>query len=67
MRKGRNSRIAGLVGAGKTELVRRYSNNTVKTGEIYLNGKTFNTATVYGRFTGLALVPEERRKEGAYR
>lgn len=66
VRKGEIVAIAGLVGAGKTELCktlfgayRRWS------GQICLNGKCINPKNpTQAVKRGLALVPEERRKEG---
>jgi len=58
--------VAGLVGAGKTELCKALFGATkITTGEILINGnkvkiKNPNDAVRHG----IALVPEERRKEG---
>ncbi len=63
-----NSGIAGLAGAGKTELCKALfgaSKSRVQRGE--LNGQPWrprDPADSVGR--GLALVPEERRKEGIF-
>lgn len=65
-RKGEIVGIAGLVGAGKTELCKAlFGAIPLKTGEIYLNGKKLSIQQPYMAVSqGLALVPEERRKEG---
>ncbi|MBI9107902.1 MAG: sugar ABC transporter ATP-binding protein [Spirochaetales bacterium] len=58
--------ISGLVGAGKTELVKLLFGATRRhSGEVVLNGKSVapkNPAAAVK--DGLALVPEERRREG---
>lgn len=58
--------IAGLVGAGKTELCKTIFGAEKKIGgTIELKGKLINNKTPYHAVKrGLALVPEERRKEG---
>ncbi len=64
--KGEIIGIGGLVGGGKTELLKLLFGVTeLNSGEIYLNGKkvanTSPTKAIKNRF---ALVPEERRREG---
>lgn len=58
--------IAGLVGAGKTELCKAlFGAAKISEGEIILNGKKLKSKSPYDAVkNGLALVPEERRKEG---
>ncbi|WP_223589857.1 sugar ABC transporter ATP-binding protein [Neobacillus bataviensis] len=58
--------IAGLVGAGKTELCKAlFGAVKISAGEIILNGKKLKSKSPYDAVkNGLALVPEERRKEG---
>ncbi|WP_174733621.1 sugar ABC transporter ATP-binding protein [Mesobacillus harenae] len=58
--------LAGLVGAGKTELCKAlFGAEKVKSGEIFLRGKKLKINTPYDAVKqGMALVPEERRKEG---
>ncbi len=66
VRRGEIVGIAGLVGAGKTELCKTlFGAMKHSGGTINLNGKTLkvNDPTSAVR-QGLALVPEERRKEG---
>ncbi|MDO9087633.1 MAG: sugar ABC transporter ATP-binding protein [Anaerolineaceae bacterium] len=58
--------IAGLVGAGKTELCKTlFGALPIMSGEIELKNKKIKINTPYVAVSnGLALVPEERRKEG---
>lgn len=58
--------IAGLVGAGKTELCKTlFGALKQKSGNIKLNGKELKYKNPHGAVKcGFALVPEERRKEG---
>jgi ribose transport system ATP-binding protein len=64
--KGEVLGIAGLVGAGRTELVRLIAGvDTPTSGEIRINGKprTFR-APRDAIENGIALLPEERKKDG---
>ncbi len=58
--------ISGLVGAGKTELLKLlFGAARCDEGEILLNGKKVNSKTpAQAVKRGFALVPEERRREG---
>ncbi len=58
--------IAGLVGAGKTELCKTlFGVLPIESGEIKVEGKPTIIKTSHSAVKqGLALVPEERRKEG---
>ncbi|MFJ7746516.1 sugar ABC transporter ATP-binding protein [Peribacillus sp. NPDC097295] len=58
--------LAGLVGAGKTELCKAlFGHTSITTGEVVLNGRKLSLKTPHHAVKcGLALVPEERRKEG---
>lgn len=58
--------LAGLVGAGKTELCKTlFGVLPIESGEIHLNGKRLKiTSPDSAVKQGIALVPEERRKEG---
>lgn len=58
--------IAGLVGAGKTELCKTiFGDRKFVSGEIFINGDKVTNKTPYHAVkNGFALVPEERRKEG---
>lgn len=65
VRKGEIVGIAGLVGAGKTELCKTLFGGYQHTGEIRLNGKKLKCKNPEQAVkNGFALVPEERRKEG---
>ena len=58
--------VSGLVGAGKTELVKLLFGAAQRhDGEVKLNGKPVNPKTPSQAVkSGFALVPEERRREG---
>lgn len=58
--------IAGLVGAGKTELCKAlFGSTNITGGEVLLNGHKLKLKSPYDAVKkGIALVPEERRKEG---
>ncbi|WP_449813577.1 ATP-binding cassette domain-containing protein [Mesobacillus jeotgali] len=58
--------LAGLVGAGKTELCKAlFGAGRTKSGTVKLKGKILNLTSPHAAVkSGLALVPEERRKEG---
>lgn len=58
--------LAGLVGGGKTELCKLlFGEGSISNGEIILDGKKIKPKTPADAVKeGLALVPEERRKEG---
>lgn len=63
--KGEIVGIAGLVGAGKTELCKTLFGVYQHSGKITLNGKELRCkSSEQAVKNGLALVPEERRKEG---
>jgi D-xylose transport system ATP-binding protein len=67
LRKGEILGIAGLVGAGRTELVSAvfgsYPGSFV--GEVWLHGKKVDTTTPKKAIqAGLALVPEDRKQHG---
>ncbi|PKO01377.1 MAG: ABC transporter [Chloroflexi bacterium HGW-Chloroflexi-4] len=66
VRSGEIVGVTGLVGAGKTELCKTiFGSLKTKSGEIKLNGKKITIKSPFSAVThGLALVPEERRKEG---
>ncbi|POZ92981.1 ABC transporter [Petrotoga halophila DSM 16923] len=66
VREGEIIGLAGLVGAGKTELCKLiFGEGKIKEGEIRLKGKRINPkAPAEAVREGLVLVPEERRKEG---
>ena len=66
LRKGEILGVAGLVGAGRTELARAMLGiDKIDSGEVYLNGnkvtiKSFRDAIRLG----FALVPEDRKQQG---
>ncbi|PKM49948.1 MAG: ABC transporter [Firmicutes bacterium HGW-Firmicutes-7] len=66
VRAGEIIGLAGLVGGGKTELCKLlFGEGKVTEGEIILKGKKIKIKTpAQAVQEGLALVPEERRKEG---
>jgi hypothetical protein len=65
VRKGEILGIAGLVGAGKSELCKTLFGAYKSTGKIVLNGKELNLKNpALAVKNKIALVPEERRKEG---
>lgn len=66
VRAGEIVGVAGLVGAGKTELCKTiFGAKEQAAGEIFLKGKRIRVGTPTDAVrNGLALVPEERRKEG---
>ncbi len=66
VRSGEIVGLAGLVGGGKTELCKLlFGEGNILQGEIKLKGKGFKPKTPADAVQmGLALVPEERRKEG---
>ncbi len=66
VKKGEILGIAGLVGAGKTELCKALFGASEKTtGTVKLHGQTVRITSPHQAVrAGMALVPEERRKEG---
>ena len=65
VRKGEIVGVAGLVGAGKTELCKTLFGCYSYTGKMKLNGKEVRLKNPGQAVkNGFALVPEERRKEG---
>lgn len=65
VKKGEIVGIAGLVGAGKTELCKTLFGCYPHSGSIKLNGKALKCKNPEQAVkNGFALVPEERRKEG---
>jgi simple sugar transport system ATP-binding protein len=68
IRKGEIVGLGGLVGAGKTELCRAlFGASPTAAGTIRLNGRKLRQSSPYQAVkNGLALVPEERRREGIF-
>ncbi len=63
--------IAGLVGAGRTEVARAIFGADKKTsGDIYINGeltKITSPRDAIENATGIGLVPEDRKTQGVVR
>nr|WP_245243579.1 sugar ABC transporter ATP-binding protein [Mesobacillus selenatarsenatis] len=66
VRTGEIVGLAGLVGAGKTELCKAlFGAVPIKSGTVKLKGENLKLTSPHAAVkSGLALVPEERRKEG---
>lgn len=66
LKKGEILGVAGLVGAGRTELMRViFGADKIDSGEIFINGKKVKIhSTVSAKKNGLALVPEDRKGQG---
>ena len=66
LRRGEILGIAGLVGAGRTELLRMlFGVDAVTAGSILLNGRPFTPRSPWDSIDkGIVLVPEERRTQG---
>ncbi|WP_407929659.1 sugar ABC transporter ATP-binding protein [Iocasia frigidifontis] len=66
LRKGEILGIAGLVGSGRTELVRLlYGADPKDSGEIILNGNKININSPRDSIsTGIGLLPEDRKQQG---
>lgn len=61
--------FSGLVGAGRTELMRAIIGaDRMKTGEVYLEGKPIKSRSPYEAMkNGIVLVPEDRKLQGILR
>lgn len=68
IRRGEIVGLGGLVGAGKTELCRAlFGASEASSGDLLLDGKRLDCRTPHQAVrSGLALVPEERRREGIF-
>lgn len=66
LRRGEILGLAGLVGAGRTEVARAiFGLDRADSGEIYLNGKRVNTASTRSTIAaGIAYIPEDRKDVG---
>jgi len=66
LRKGEILGFSGLVGAGRTELMRAIIGaDKLKSGEVYLEGKKISNASPYEAMkNGIVLVPEDRKMQG---
>ena len=58
--------LGGLVGAGRTELVRLiYGADKIKAGKIYVNGQKINISSPAGAIkSGIGMIPEDRKQHG---
>ncbi|MBB3906415.1 sugar ABC transporter ATP-binding protein [Anoxybacteroides rupiense] len=67
IRKGEIVGIAGLVGAGKTELAESLFAHTKTTGEWLIHGKRHTFSSPKEAIAaGMCFIPEERRKQGLF-
>jgi ribose transport system ATP-binding protein len=66
LRKGEILGITGLVGAGRTELMRAvFGADKFDSGEVYVNGKKVESVSILKMIKlSVGLVPEERKVEG---
>ncbi len=66
VRRGEILGFAGLVGAGRTEIMELiYGSKRKDSGRVYVNGKEVNIRTPRDAVReGIALIPEERKKQG---
>jgi ribose transport system ATP-binding protein len=66
LHKGEVLGIAGMLGSGRTELLRSiFGADPFHSGEIVFRGKTVKTADLIGmKALGMALTPEDRKREG---
>ena len=68
VRKGEILGLAGLVGAGRTELAHLiFGLAPLKEGKMYLNGKEYRPLSARDAISrGIALVPEDRKQHGVH-
>lgn len=68
LRKGEILGLAGLVGAGRTELARLlYGADKIENGEIYIEGKKVHIrSTTDAIQLGIGLIPEDRKSHGCF-
>ena len=68
LKRGEILGIAGLVGAGRTELLEAiFGARTLKSGEIYIDGKLIDNSNTQKAISNkFALLTEERRETGLY-
>ena len=66
IRKGEVVGLAGLVGAGRTELVRAiFAADKITSGEVILDGQPVHFKSPYDAIrAGIALCPEDRKEQG---
>ena len=68
LRKGEILGLAGLVGAGRTELARAiFGADRIEKGTLYLNGNAVSIASPRDAIRlGIAMVPEDRKQQGLF-
>lgn len=68
VRNGEILGVAGLVGAGRTELMRViYGADAMESGEIILHGKAVHVKSPANALeVGIGLIPEDRKHQGAF-
>ncbi len=68
LHKGEILGFAGLVGAGRTELMRvLYGANRKESGQIYINGKLSNIRSCSDAIkAGIGYIPEDRKNQGVF-
>lgn len=68
VKKGEIVGIAGLVGSGRTELLRAvFGADKKKSGEVYVNGKKVDiTSPSKAIKAGIGLIPEDRKNQGCF-
>jgi inositol transport system ATP-binding protein len=68
LRKGEILGLAGLVGAGRTELARAiFGADRIEKGTLYLNGNAVSIASPKDAIQlGIAMVPEDRKQQGLF-
>lgn len=66
LRRGEVLGLSGLVGAGRTDVVRAiFGADPIDSGEIWIKGKRVESLTLAKRIeAGLGLVPEDRKRDG---
>lgn len=65
VRQGEILGFSGLIGAGRTEVVRAiYGIDHAKSGEVYLDGQKLNPSPKNSIAAGIGFVPEDRRNQG---
>lgn len=66
VRKGEILGLGGLVGAGRTELVRLiYGADKMESGQVYIEGKPVKiTSPAKGIEAGIGMIPEDRKRHG---
>jgi len=66
LRRGEVLGLAGLIGAGRTDVVRAiFGADSFDSGEIWIKGKRIESPTLTKMIdTGLGLVPEDRKQQG---